>query len=382
MRRARFSLGRVIPAVIAAALALDILMRLGPVLTVGEVHWPLVYRHTGEAWARNVHDVQLVAGDLARLANLRAFRLYRRLSFSTDAFGFRNLPGDGPIRVILFGDSFAAGRGTSDDETLPRHLERMLGCRVYNAAAADGQLQLPTVMQVLELAQRVGMRGGTVVVERVERLPFPKERLQSLPGHSIASNALQRFRHVRDSRFLREPAPLRLLLQDVYKRLQNDLVFPNVHRSQVEVAELRNGDWMLLYQAELAGYGARREVSTAYWEQLNTGLSAAGFRLAVLLVPNKATVYSGLTVPPKRVPVEPGDFLLRLQRALEAVGIPVVNPTAALQAEATSRLDRHGYVYHRDDTHWTGDGAAIAAREFVRVAADTLRPCAGVGRTH
>src|SRR5262247_2421093 len=56
------------------------------------------------------------SGDLAALSNRPALREFRREVFTTDAHGFRNPD------IVVFGDSFAAGSGVSDDETLSAQL--------------------------------------------------------------------------------------------------------------------------------------------------------------------------------------------------------------------------------------------------------------------
>src|SRR5215470_16553365 len=54
----------------------------------------------------------------------------------------------------------------------------------------------------------------------------------------------------------------------------------------------------------------------------------------------------------------------RAEDELRAAGMVVINLTRALQLAAVSGLERHEYVYWRDDTHWNERGVAIAAAEI------------------
>src|SRR5262249_14207235 len=63
-------------------------------------------------------------GDLANIGNMPDWRQYRREEFTMDRLGFRNpslAHGARPVGFVL-GDSFTAGAGISDEDTLPQQL--------------------------------------------------------------------------------------------------------------------------------------------------------------------------------------------------------------------------------------------------------------------
>ncbi|MGQ0811847.1 MAG: hypothetical protein ACT4OO_11580 [Nitrospiraceae bacterium] len=77
-------------------------------------------------------------GDLAALAGDANVREPRRIIFRTDGAGFRNVAEGGPIDVLVLGDSFGAGAGTTEEHIFSRLLETQHGCRTYNLSYPGG----------------------------------------------------------------------------------------------------------------------------------------------------------------------------------------------------------------------------------------------------
>ena len=77
-------------------------------------------------------------GDLAAMIGDPALQERRRIVFRTDEFGFRNIPRSEPANVLILGDSFSAGTGTTDEDTFPRLLESNYGFRTYNLSYPGG----------------------------------------------------------------------------------------------------------------------------------------------------------------------------------------------------------------------------------------------------
>jgi hypothetical protein len=90
---------------------------------------PLLSRFAPNArWTGRTH------GDLATSGPRRALREFREIRFATDAFGFPNDPeaAAGPVDLILFGDSYGVGSGTSQDRTWAHRLRAHHGFQAYN----------------------------------------------------------------------------------------------------------------------------------------------------------------------------------------------------------------------------------------------------------
>src|SRR5207302_1137841 len=90
------------------------------------------------------------------------------------------------------------------------------------------------------------------------------------------------------------------------------------------------------------------------------GLAAVG-PLLVVLVPSKYTVYRPFLVDQPAGGGAGADYLDRLERDLRAAGIPTLNLTPFLSAEAARYLQHDRYLYWLDDIHWDPLGIALAA---------------------
>ena len=349
-----WSIGYLAPRLVALAVVVDITLRLVPVGWIGQDGYRLPY----EAFARNHHFQGRGVGDISSIANLPQRGISRSESWTTDAIGFRNAGPMRDIAGIVLGDSFG-------DANLSALLGRSTGCRIYNAAShrEEQELATPTPDRVVNLARYVGMDGGLVVFERVERLPPLR-----VPGPTAVRPDIGRRPSLFDRAWARaEVSPARRLGEAALKPLFDDRILPNVYRRLAVEKRLLNGDWMLFYRDEMKNYEAPRRVSIEYWTLLQAGLGPASLRLLIVLVPNKYTVYYRHLVDATPTSVAPEQYLTATESALRGAGISVVNLTEALQREATEALRRGEYLYHRDDTHWNEAGVATAAREVARV---------------
>jgi hypothetical protein len=161
-------------------------------------------------------------------------------------------------------------------------------------------------------------------------------------------------------RGLVEVSPLQILSERAFRRLENDRILPNSHRAYVVWGRLPNGDSMVFPADRVRLVLGRREASAAYWSWLQRQLRTEQFDLLVVLVPSKYTVYRRF-LDDSTPAANPRDFLGELERRLRAAGLRVVNLTAAMSEGAARDLDRHVYLYYRDDIHWNRRGTELAA---------------------
>ena len=358
-------LGRVIPCLLAVVFLVDIVSRVPSIDPLTFRAWEALSRNRppGAAFEPNRHYVNPWAyGDLASFGNLPELRQYRTEVFTTDALGFRNPPHvlGGEVNAILLGDSFAVGSGVSDDETLSSRLTRLTGCVVYNAGSDQGRV-VPN--EVLALARRLNMRNRLVMrlyAEDAAVPPMPTRREKLL--WELEARMPARLRAlIGRLRGLVAVGPLRVLSGRAVKALEDDKILPNRYAGYVVNATLDNGDPMLFQASEVNNFYRRREVRLDYWKWLRDTLQPARFDLLVVLVPSKYTVYRPFLVDQRPGPGAGEDYLDRLERDLVAAGIPVLNLTPFLSAEAARYLQHDRYLYLLDDIHWDPLGIALAA---------------------
>jgi hypothetical protein len=318
-------------------------------------------------------------GDLAALGNLPERRLYHRVDFTTDAFGFHNAPStaDVPWAGILFGDSFAIGAEVPEEKALSVQLSALFSGPIYNAG---GYLPLE-VDRVRELAVRLRLHRGVFVYE------FHEAHLKEVPPSG--TSPLQSWRHKLALRMLGPIGTLRLqeflsslsdprisfIAQKFLRSIENDAHLPNNFAGTVIEGQLQNGDWMLFLRSRTEPVNSPEGAIdrwAGFFLWLSRELARNGLELVVIIVPDSSTVYAPLLAWPTISTT--GEILLsQLEGFLRHDGVPVVNVTPAFRAAASHLAERHQYLYWQDDTHWNACGVTIAAAEFQEQLSGLLR---------
>jgi hypothetical protein len=308
------------------------------------------------------------SGDLAAMARRESPRELRRVRFVTDSLGFRNEPGAlaEPVDVILLGDSFGVGAGTTQEETWAALLEGRWGHRVYNLSMPGGPWH--EVLNLEYTLERLETRPGTVILWAL----FSGNDLDDAYGESLEPpaprGALGRALVAYGS--FRRRSPLRLLLRS-----------PHGSRAEVIERALPRGEPVLFFgpYAERArrtpgdlhahpNHPALRRVLA----RMRRLAAARGIGVAIIAIPSKAEVYSWLLEgrEPWSARSEPTAFAAVLSSAAGEEGFRFLDLEPRL-AEAARRLyELHGKsLWWRDDTHWNAEGHRVAAEA---VAAELL----------
>jgi len=364
-RRPVWQLGFVIPCLLAVVGLADIGLRFMSIDPFTFRAWEALLRNRppGAAFEPNRdYDNARSYGDLAALGNFPALRQYRVERFTTDALGFRNPPRilNEEISAILTGDSFVVGSGVNDDETLSSRLTTSMGCVVYNAGSDAGRV-VPD--EILSVARRLNLRSRLVIRLYTDgaAVPVPPTRREIAAVRLIGRLPADVRAVAGKVRGFLTVSPLQSLSGRAWKAIDNGRILPNKYADNVVRATLVNGDTMLFQATRVDNFHRRRDLSLGYWRWLREDLSKAGFDLFVVLVPGKYEVYRPFLVDPQPLSPGAGDYLNRLERALRAMDVPVLNLTPFLSGEAARSLQRGKYLYWLDDNHWNAQGTALAA---------------------
>ena len=363
--RALGQMGYVIPRLLLVVCLVDVSLRFMSIEPLTFRAWEAMtrYRPPGAAFEPNRHySNERAYGDSAAMGNLPELRKYRRETFTTDALGFRNVavPQSMSGSAILIGDSFAAGSGVSDEETLSARLSKRTGCIVYNAGREHPH---PDADQVLALARKLNMRGGLVMhlYSEDREPPTLPTKWQREMRQVLARTPGWAGRLVGRVRGLVTVSPLRILSERAMKTLENDRIFPNRYAANVVRATVYNGDSMLFLASRVNNFYRTREASVEYWTWLRDELSKERLNLLVLLVPSKYTVYRRFLLDQRPTSETGGDYLNRLEQGLRAAGVPVLNLAPIFLARVGDYLEHGEYLYWLDDIHWNAQGFDLAA---------------------
>ena len=352
---------------------LAFLLLYGVVLSVGlrfEVPfhrpWEQLVLDDNSGFAPSTRVETIAVGDLGHEAGIPSLRVPRLVRFTTDAAGFRNPTFEEPPQVVTVGDSFTAGAGLDDADTLARQLAAKTGLRVYNRGAgtlagpahylSDGRFfrRPPGVVVYCPSQRGLDARSLKPVSRSLERTepslwPRPSELLG--PG---AGDAIRRTLR----RVERYQGLSRLAIDSL-----GEVRFRLLGHPWVGVAE---GAPALRLPARTAGFDRADRVegvdATVAMVRRFAGLVAQrGVALVFCPIPDAGDVYPELYSEAARRRFVNPPIVDRVVAAARRAGLRVVDLPALFRAH------RSPYLYWRDDSHWAPHAVALTAEALAPV---------------
>lgn len=286
----------------------------------------------------------------------------KHVVWETDPWGFRNGSDAGGIYdVVIVGDSFTVGTGLSNEGMLSTQLEQSTGLRTYAYAPS-------TVKELLDEERFRTRPRPTVVFQFLEKeLLFKIMWLEEvLPVDAADATDARRTpgavgqawyaaltvldRYCKGAMLLSTRARLR---DRVSSAVHEALGRKYVKAPEATVGE--DGKTLFLLGSEANQVLAQNIIdrATARIVEFDRAVRQSGYDFVVLATPNKENIYYDL-VPGSRRP----DFLDQVVAGARREGVDLVD----LQPAFRTAREAGVALYHRDDTHWTAEGAGIAAR--------------------
>jgi hypothetical protein len=348
----------------------DLLARLLPV--------SVLYRTPEEAFKRrwptlpmlvrfpaNVKYDETTFGDLAAISGNKAAREYRQIKFATDNFGFRNnsqLAMESPDLVML-GDSFGEGTGTTQEDTWCSFLSKEHALNVYNLSVENnGPWQEFTLLSIE--ADRLKLREGTVIVWAIftgndlDDPYFTELDNSHLPWNNTLGSLRESIRSFR----IRSP------INQMLARLS-----PGLTPSDVSAATFIDGRQMLF----MSPYAIRNErtmdqvIHHKNFAMLKSIVSAMKkfvdgkrLKLEIVLVPSKDEVYSWVLhhAASWSSDPRPSGFALALRDVALKEQISFLDLKPSMIVESKRLFEQSGNtLWWFDDTHWNSFGHRFAA---------------------
>lgn len=308
-------------------------------------------------------------GDLAFKSAVPSLRRPRRVVFTTDRWGFRNTTNMPRPRIVVIGDSFAAGSGVSDEQTLAARLAERSGTTVYDYA-----MEPPGVAALfLREARFREHPPERVVYAPVERnlkaCPLeldsepkterpPSQPPSELPPASLSLRYAEALtRHVAKwTTDANRDNGLQHFMRDCYNegryQLLGDANGVTVTRVDDERALIPTVRQLRLHES-LAQRGV--EPFVAMLVELKALLARRGSKLVFCPIPEVGTVYPEIFPPAEQATIaSPAMLDVALERARSS-GIDTVDLKPAFTANKVP------YLYLRDDSHWTPRAIDLAA---------------------
>jgi len=318
-------------------------------------------------------EMQVPHGDLLAIdpSLNKSLAVPRVEVFRTDSLGFRNdrdYSGEG---LLLVGDSFVAGNGSSQEDTITARLTADHDIRGYNLGFQAGPLGYA---ERIAWAREKFPAAGCVVLMMFEGNDFQPIASAEAALRKEIPNALQ------DAikayvRTVRGQFRLSAVIFGLVTRAQAVYSTPDRGENPLET-DVENFESEHTFVGTVGGQplvflrGYAKVVQRQQYDDFgfirNKLLQARPDML--FFIPDKFRVYASM-LDANRVESLPDAQWSHLSREASVVGIPAFNLTASLQARSKELLSRGQYTFWHDDTHWNGNGAAVAARAI----ADELR---------
>jgi len=326
-------------------------------------------------YARSVHYEGETYGDLAAFSPDPELRERRRTEFETDAYGFRNRRRDSassePYDVVLVGDSFVAGCGSSQEDIWSELLRSRYGLRSYNLGLPGNPHE--AYVNLLTQSQHLALRPGTVVLLAVFSgndltenhpdirvavdLPWQKPTLAFYDA-CIAFRERSAVRRLWErSRTGNDPYASRLSPEQaglIVRRFLNGrpLLFYRKYCWLLDVGE---------EEARVKEYGPDLERTLGYFGDF---CQARDLVLKIVLIPAKEEVYRWVLEeePPWSVSPEPSQLGHWLGKVCHSNNLDFLDLKPAFVRESRIRYETdQDLLWWYDDSHWNVHGHQFAA---------------------
>ena len=316
-------------------------------------------------------------GDLAAMAGDPAVREVRHLVFRTDEYGFRNVPGPRETNLLVLGDSFPAGGGTTDEEVFARVLETQYGFHTYNLSFPGGPYEQFINFAIegrrLKLATPTRMIWTWYTGNDMDDDGGEVWDLAQLPWQKGISAWRVKFKTYRNR------SPLRQWMEAVRKRIEGK-------PADVVTRMLADGRPVLFLQGQENWAKASRvavEQHPNYPKMLKTMdamqklTTERHIDLTILILPTKGEVYRSLFEgKPQADDSRLSGFAEAFIEACRSKGLVCQDAKPYLLREAKRLYGSEGkLLWWRDDTHPGTEGHAAIASYIARCLPAPIASC-------
>lgn len=302
---------------------------------------------------------QLIAqdtyGDLAHFSCDESLREYRQITFATDELGFRNFKHkkDRPVEIILLGDSFAMGSGTTQDKTLGSLLADQTKTNVYNLSIPSTPREQAINLLAESLKLNLG-RGATLVWVLFEGNDLNDfvpiiEPLRAKPRSSLEKLTVM-------IGTLRGRSPIHKLLIGSWQGcVTSHLVLSR------DIAPVGPVLFYKPYEESLARPESSVQSSIGWanivqvFKTVADTARALDLKVLVAVAPTKEQVYVQKSEGPSL-------FSNLLREQASALDFDFLDLKPNLVKEGADLLNERTLLYWRDDTHWNEFGHQVVAQ--------------------
>lgn len=311
----------------------------------------------------NVFFDGIVYGDLAT----REYQERRHEVFETDSYGFRNTPAqenearEGHTDLILLGDSFGVGVGTTQERTWGSLFESKYRLHTYNLSmAASGPWH--ELMNLKIACQRLRCDGNSTVIWALFAGNDLQDEIYDELEPSLSNSWLRKV--TVDMATFRNMSPLRNIAEVVLTR-------GHPSKEPITIRDLPDGKKLIFRQryvkaTQLSLEQVRQHPHyhklAAVLAEMKRFSDARHFSVVVVLAPAKEEIYSSILTGRNESNTErTSGFAKAIEELCRRNGLPYLDLTPFFAQEAERELASGHLLWWSDDTHWNERGNEFAA---------------------
>ncbi len=299
-------------------------------------------------------------GDLVAMdhSTLSAIAEPRRVRYHIDAAGFRNDADYAGQQIILVGDSFIAGSGSSQEDLLSDQLQRDYGIAAYNLAFPG---KLHSYVRYVQGFFQTHHSGPQVLMFFFEgnKFPVPKPGETHPPEPGAPAPSSFEIARKEWQQSFKELLVYRYLFS--FYHLLNKKLRPGAYPRVTVMKLAGSGNLRMGFLNEYVAVTKRASYDAG--DDFFLKLSRIKEHLGgIFFIPTKFRVYYNLLEGGPRPPL-PNAQWEYLEAVARRLGVRCVNLTGPLQEESRRLLPEGKLTFWKDDSHWNRYGIAVAARE-------------------
>jgi hypothetical protein len=308
----------------------------------------------------NISFSGVVYGDMAS----PQYQERRHEVFQTDSYGFRNTPAqerqarEGHVDLILLGDSFGVGVGTTQEKTWAGLFENKYGLHTYNLSM-PGSGPWHELINLKIACQRLHCDENTTVLWALFSGNDLQDDIYDDMEPSLSNNPIHSF--FVDAASFRNLSPIREITDKLFIRTHSTPITKNLPNGKKLIFRPRYVSSVQLNLDQVRQHPHYQKI-VAVVDEMKRFADARHFSVVVAVAPAKEEVYSSiLTGTPDSATDGPSGFATAVQELCQQNKLPYLDLKPFFAQEAQKQLALGNLLWWSDDTHWNERGNALAA---------------------
>ncbi len=308
----------------------------------------------------NVFFGGVVYGDLAS----REYQERRYEIFQTDSYGFRNTPaqerqaGEAHADLILLGDSFGVGVGTTQAKTWGGLFENKYGLHTYNLSM-PGSGPWHELINLKIACERLRCGENTTVLWALFSGNDLQDEIYDDMEPALSNNPIQSF--FVDAATFRNMSPIREITDKLFIRTHSTPITKSLPNGKRLIFRPRYVKAVQLDLDQVRQHPHYQKV-VAVVDEMKRFADARHFSVVVVVAPAKEEIYSSILTGQSEADAKgTSGFATAIEELCRQNRLPYLDLRPVFAHEAKKQLALGNLLWWSDDTHWNERGNELAA---------------------